>query len=429
MPCDPIEFFGLHFRELERRSIPYVILHSYEELPEKISADYQSDIDFAVPDWALRKLPAIQAEVARKHGWVLAQTIYHDLGCYAVLVNLENPVQYLKLDSCSSYARARRLLVSEKVLVANRIPFRGFYVPKPAAEFIYVLAKLFDAKYKSPAEYIRRLKELWSKDPALAQKYFDGLFGRTGRNLEQWFASPAEDWSRLRVMMLARNRFGPRLWLREAARVLRRIFQPTGICIVILGSDGAGKSTLLSWLKTLLEPCFRYQKDLHFRPSVLRRWTEGLVTDPHGKPPRNVFLSWLKVCCDFVDWWVEWVLMVVPARICSALVFFDRSFDDLLEDERRYRLQGTAPLVRVLRRLLPRPDLVFILSAPAEVLHQRKPELTIEKLDRQRRLFRELAGESERHILISADKPPDEVARSVCLEVLRHLARRQENRI
>ena len=34
----------LFFRELERRSIPYVILHSYEELPQRIV----SDIDYAV---------------------------------------------------------------------------------------------------------------------------------------------------------------------------------------------------------------------------------------------------------------------------------------------------------------------------------------------------------------------------------------------
>ncbi len=43
-----------------------------------------------------------------------------------------------------------------------------------------------------------------------------------------------------------------------------------------------------------------------------------------------------------------------PAKKRDELVIFDRSFDDLLVDERRYRLQGTAWLVRILRRLLPR---------------------------------------------------------------------------
>src|SRR5258706_3986425 len=325
MPHDSRKFFDLFFQELERCSITFVILHSYEELPEKISPD--EDIDFALPDWALRQLPAIQAATARSLGWILAQAIFHDFGCYSVLVNPQDPTQCLKLDACSSYTRVRRFLVSENVLLADRIPFRNFYIPQPAAEFIYELAKLFDAKNKSPAKYLPRLRELWSKDPATAQKHFDGMFGNTGRSLEKWFAAPPEEWSRLREVMLARNRFGPRLMLREAGRSLKRIVEPTGICIVILGSDGAGKSTLLPRLQALLGPCFRYQKLLHFRPAIFQKRSDGPATDPHREQPRNIGSSWLKVFYYFADWWAGWLLMIGPARVGSTLVVFDRGFD------------------------------------------------------------------------------------------------------
>src|SRR5438552_725292 len=125
MVCNQSEFFRLFFGELERRGIPYVILHSYQEYPEKIS----SDIDYAVAQEHLTKLPAIQAEIARKSGWALVQTLQHGVfAYYGVLVNLNDPQESLQLDVCSSYARIRRLLVPGKVLLANRRRFRDFYI-------------------------------------------------------------------------------------------------------------------------------------------------------------------------------------------------------------------------------------------------------------------------------------------------------------
>ncbi len=242
MTCDSREFFKLYFQELENRSIPSVILHSYQDMPDKIS----SDIDYAVPDSALRQLSFVQMELARRHGWALVQTLQHGVfAYYAVLASLEDPTQTLRLDACSNYARVRRFLVPENIFLANRIPYRCFHVPAPAGEFMYSVTKLFDAKNKSPARYIPHLKELWAKDPVNIQKYFNDVFGDTGRPLEQWFESPSDDWNRLRVIMLARNRFGPVLMAREGVRVVKRILRPTGVSVAVLGSDGSGKSDAL----------------------------------------------------------------------------------------------------------------------------------------------------------------------------------------
>jgi thymidylate kinase len=425
MSCDSKTFFALFFRELQQQSIPYVILHSYQKLPEI----GDSDIDYAVPEAALPKLRRIQVELARQHGWALVQTIQHGVfACYAVLINLTNPAECLRLDACSSYCRDRRFLVAEKILLHQRIPYRDFFVPAPASEFIYEMAKLFDPKFKSPVKYLPRLKELWVQDPVTAQKYFAELFGETGRTLEQWFASPPDEWNPLRNVMLARNRFGFGLLLRESIRVLKRTFQPTGFCLAVLGSDGAGKSTLLTRLQVLLEPCFRYQKTLHFRPGVLRKnATSGAITDPHARPPRNAVLSWLKVLYYFADNWAGWFLIVLRGKIRSTLVIFDRSFEDLLVDERRYRLGRTSPLVRALRRSFPGPDRTFVLSAPPPLLHQRKPELPLAELERQQSVLLELAKD-RRHVLIRAEETPEQVAQAVCREVLREMAAREAQR-
>lgn len=424
MSCDAKTFFSLFFHELRRRSIPYVILHSYQNLPEI----GDSDIDYAVPKAALPKLRRIQVELARQHGWGLVQTIQHGVfAYYAVLINLENPAECLRLDACSSYARDRRLLVPEKILLHQCVPYRDFFIPAPASEFIYEVAKLFDPKLKSPAKYLPRLRELWQQDPVTAQKHFTALFGETGRTLEQWFASPPEAWHPLRHIMLARNKFGPGLLVREGFRVLKRTFQPTGYCVAVLGSDGAGKSTLLARLQTLLEPCFRYQKTLHFRPGVLQKKTTGAVSDPHAQPPRNLILSWLKVFYYFADNWAGWFQIVLRGKIRSTLIIFDRCFEDLLVDEKRYRLRNTGLFVRTLRCLLPSADRTFVLSAAPAVLHHRKPELPLLELERQHGVLLDLA-KNRRHILVRAEESPEQVAHSVCREILREMAARETRR-
>lgn len=425
MTCDTREFFTLFFSELEKRNIPCVILHSYQKYPDEI----RSDIDYAVSDADLPKLRDIQIELARKHNWALVQTLQHGVfAFYAVLVNLENPAESLRLDACSNYARARRFLLPERILLENRVPCRGFYVPAPAAEFIYVLAKMFDAKNKSPAGYLPRLRELWRQDPARAQEYFMEVFGETGKTLEQWFASPPDEWRRLGALMLGRNKFGPGLMLREMIRVIARIFEPTGMCLVVMGSDGSGKSTLLANLRNLLEPCFRNQLMFHFRPAVFEKKKTGTVTDPHGQVPRNAFSSCLKVCYYFADYWIGWLKLVLPAQVRSTLTIFDRGFDDLLVDQKRYRLTGTGWLAGLLRPFLPRADRIFVLSAPAEVLHQRKPELPLGELKRQQNVLQKLAASGKRYALISAAEPAEEVAKKVWRDVVNRMAAREAAR-
>ncbi|HEX3799549.1 MAG TPA: hypothetical protein VH413_12690 [Verrucomicrobiae bacterium] len=202
--------------------------------------------------------------------------------------------------------------------------------------------------------------------------------------------------------------------------------QPTGLCLAVLGSDGAGKSTLLARLQELLRPIFPEQQIIHFRPKVWEKKTDGVVTDPHGRPPRNVLLSWLKVIYYFLDHWAGWWSIVRPAKKRGTLVIFDRTFDDLLVDEKRYRLQGTAPLVHFLRRMLPRPAATFVLSAPAKILRARKSEISLEELERQRKVFERLAKSDRHYVLVSAADAPEKVAQTVWHDVLICLAEQKE---
>ena len=50
------------------------------------------------------------------------------------------------------------------------------------------------------------------------------------------------------------------------------------------------------------------------------------IANPHGRAPRNAVSSCLRVIYYFADHWVGWLVIVLPARIRSTLVIFDRDF-------------------------------------------------------------------------------------------------------
>jgi len=420
MPCDSRAFFLQYFHELENRGIPYVILHSYEEFPDTVS----SDVDYAVRDGDLDKIPQILQEVARRTGWVHAQTLRHQIcAYYSVVIDPQNPRNHIKLDVSSHYVKDGCFLLRDGDLLGDRQPLRGFYIPASAAEFIYVLAKIF-GKNKEPSNFLPRLRELYSEDPQGAQTRFTKLFGADAGKVEDWFERPATEWSRLNGTMRARNRYTPALYARELRRISQRGLHPAGLCIVVLGPDGAGKSTLLENLWPLTEPCFRNRRFFHFRPQLFEKKGGEVVTDPHGQSPRSLFMSLLKLCYYFADQWLGWLCLVLPSKIRSTLVIFDRNFDDMLVDQKRYRLNAPAWLLRLMSALLPKADLVFVLDASPEIIHARKPELPLDELQRQRAVLRSLAARKPHAVLINAEDPPDKVAATVARAVIERVAER-----
>jgi thymidylate kinase len=344
-----------------------------------------------------------------------------------VVIDPENPRENLKLDVCSHYVKDLCFLLPDTFLLSGCLPLRGFHIPAPSVEFIYVLAKIF-GKNKDPGPYVDELRSLYEKDPAGAEHAFKRLFGTTGKSASLWLATPVAEWGALNRIMRRRHRYGPLLLAREAARWFRRGFRPAGLEVAFLGPDGTGKSTLLSALGELLEPCFRKQQIFHFRPMLLEKPSRKAVTDPHGSPARSLLAGLLKVCYYYSDHLFGHCLRVVPLKIRSTLVLFDRNFNDLLVDQRRYRLRGCLSFAAWLGRLLPSPDMTFILSGTPATIHHRKPELDCGEIERQFSELGRLAKRIPRCSVVSVDSPAPQVAGEVAAAIICHLAARSATR-
>jgi len=175
----------------------------------------------------------------------------------------------------------------------------------------------------------------------------------------------------------------------------------TGGFVLIAGPDGAGKSTVVEAIAARGAVAGLRISRAHHRPGLIAGRPEdaGPVTDPHSRPPRSILASLAKLAVVFCDHLAgghtRW-----RAQRRAGLLLLERGWFDMVVDPRRYRLPtALVPLIRLLGRLLPQPDVVLLLTGDAEALHARKPEIGITEVDQQIRRWRDIAPVTARHVL------------------------------
>ncbi len=231
-----------------------------------------------------------------------------------------------------------------------------------------------------------------------------------------------------RQLVLRRLSVDPASTLRRVASHLGLEFDhhrhPRFPWIAFLGPDGSGKSTILEALRERLGPTRIGVMESRWWPEPLRpgEVPGPPVTDPHAKPPRGLVLSWLKTLWLGLRWWKERLGRTGHVRAKKALLLSDRHYHDLLVDPRRYRYGASRSFASGLFRLLPRPDLIFVLVADPATIRARKAEVGEEELERQVAAYRSLCQElGPRAVEVDVTASPDEVAERVWHELTARL--------
>ena len=113
--------------------------------------------------------------------------------------------------------------------------------------------------------------------------------------------------------------------------------------MAFFGADGAGKTSVIDDLEFTLTPVYPTIHRYHLRPHFGTKWqVSPPVADPHAQPPRGWLLSGLKLLLWLADYWSGYVRTIRPAIKAGGLVLFDRYYQDILIDPRRYRLPDSA---------------------------------------------------------------------------------------
>lgn len=271
-----------------------------------------------------------------------------------------------------------------------------------------------------------------------ARCLMDCLGRRLGRAISAWvLADRTPDdkaWKRAFLLLRARRIRTPQraatLLVRTLERVVGRLLQPTGLVVMVVGPDGAGKSALASALIDRCGPFFWKSRRIHWRPGLLPR-AGALVgrqtTDPktpHESAPHSPMVSIVALLYYWLDFLLGAWLKLKPLRWRSALIVVERGWWDILVDPRRYRMRVPQTLTAMMGRLLPEPDITLVLDAPPSVLMQRKRELTMAELERQRHVWRELAQSRRVYSVLDASQPESDVQALATEKIVSFLEKR-----
>jgi thymidylate kinase len=195
-----------------------------------------------------------------------------------------------------------------------------------------------------------------------------------------------------------------------------------GRLIVLLGPDGSGKTTVAEALSALLRDSGTPTERLYMgagtpglptrrlRQAMRRRRSSrpgSPSTPPLDAGRRHRLVEVVHVWADF-----RWRgrSQIRPLLADGVTVVCDRYAYDLATWNVP-RLSG-GRLVALLRRSVRRPDITIFLSAPAEIIHARRDELTVAEIERQQRRLELLVDRLPGAVTLDASRSPDEIARA-----------------
>ena len=441
---------------VESTGLGFCVLNSYTEYPEHVG----SDVDAVAEDPG--QVPRL---LSSSRNFVLVRTAHTGAAAatsYVLCRWHEGRPRFLTLHVGADCRRHGRVFLRAEELLEHPRPFEFFMVPSPAPEFAaYLVKKVHQGSLDEPRA--RRLGELYREDPEGCGLYLRRLLPAVEAGLIAG-AAQSGDWNPVRAQIASlRKALVGRVdrerplevllnRLADTWKRLRNALRPPGLMVSVLGVDGAGKSTVMAALERDLGPAFWSTKQYHGRAleSPLR-WTKKVrerrrrrdaeieaedgrsqktPRDPHAKSLRGLGLSLVKLGAWWADFTVLGYAMDVHPRLRrSALVLFDRYYQDLLVDPRRHRYGGPLWLARFAQRLFPRPDLVILLDAAPEVLHGRKREVSLQETTRQRKAYLDLVRKLPNGRVVDAARRPEEVAAEVERVILDHMSERTARRL
>lgn len=413
-PAAPESPFLIDFFTVLRESrIEYCVERNHEGLPYNLCGH---DIDILVRRASVGAVLRIIEASARRHGGrtTSAGTQRDGLHWVICLGNVESGIPWGVRIDLKPNLRWNGLEIGDLGAALTTATWRGIVrVQEPDTAALFGLLKhtLFGG-HPAKNRYHLQAAAAYQRAPEKITGLVNGLFGRRGDCLleilrtGQWYrmAACARQLRRsLHVRQLAASPL--RVLRNKFAHLLvycRRILNRPGMWVAVLGSDGAGKSTLIERVRPDLERLLHTNTTCyHFRPGLFpalgvlagRGAQTGPVTNPHAAPPSGPVGSALRMAYYTFDYFWGFALRIYPALLRNPnVVFFDRYFHEYFVDPARCRVRAPRWVVRFFSWFVPKPDLVVLLTAPPEVLHERKPELPMEELRLQRRRFEELAG-------------------------------------
>ena len=413
-PQSSLEVVSKVFSVLDAAGIKWCLSHGYEPLLSSVGSDVDIIVERSVSSTDLVTLFTLTAaEVGARI--VRASEFF-------IVLNWESPLgvpHFLALDFSHDVIFKNYLLARGEDILAARVPFRQLWIPslyqsldidftrsvlkrgKGSGVWLCLLHRIRTVASSEQifARYIRKSDMLKIYETSSQEGFEDFLCCLDG--MRKWLKLS---------LFLQSPRHSIQSYFRNGIGRAKRVLNPPGLHVALLGPDGAGKSTAITGLEQNLSPLFSATEIQGFAPSPRDLLGSGIkdTSTPHALSARSYPVSLVRAA-----YWLTYALAshfsLRWKKAKNLLILNDRHFMDILVDPARYRYGGPTWALRLIKKIAPQPDLIILLNGSPGAIQARKKELTVEETARQCEAYRSLVCSIDCGRMVDAMQSPAEV--------------------
>lgn len=428
------------FKVINESELDYCVQNKYEMMPEEIP----SDIDMMYRNASERDLDRVVLDIAKQTGLLITQKIVQDYGEYTYILSYPSPSEYFQLQldfyRVISKGNIHNVLLAEHLL-SNKRMYKNMFIPGRYEELRYIIVRRA-LKNDFSVEHLKKIISLYTEDDLslLSEDFGYKTSGiilemiKTGKEsiFDDNYNAIIES-----VKAMSKRNFHLIDRIKRNAFIIlnypsKRIVHKCGLSIAFLSPDGAGKSTVINGINETCSGSFYGVENYYFRPHLFKNLGHYNKLNPSEEAtsnnnPHDVVLngkckSILRFFFYNLDFILGTFLKVDIDKMKKKLVVFDRYYYDYFVDMKRYRYSISSKWAWNFRYIIPKPDLIFVLDAPSDVIYGRKQELTILEIERQRTEFKKLKDKYSDVVVIDTSVNKEKVISEVTEHILRKQA-------
>lgn len=396
------QFLKILFTRLDENKIRYFVFGYYQSLPESTNG---SDIDMIIDECDVILAEKVLKDIINCSEIILASYytnsstkfyrfltkswgVQIDIYCKGLCYR---GVPYFPVD------RLQSNLIMHNGIVRVLEESRGFYLD-------YFKEVIHNGKVKE--KYVLALMAALAEDELACLEEIRHVYGKEAEQIiaENRSFIGLQDIAKPLQRIIHKQLFkGQRLTvLKDRIQSFLRLFSKRpGYVIVVEGTDGSGKSTIINHISPILNECFhKFVFYNHLRPKLIpdlgvvlgkksAEESEHVNSDPHGQSQSGFvgsLVRWGYYMIDYTFGYLKKIWIQIQSK--SKVFIFDRYYYDYYIDQKRSRTNLPNWILRVGEILIAKPDLILCLGGDPEKIYARKPETSVQEVERQTNVLR-----------------------------------------